>query len=136
MPGRRFAPSGDPALKSPARRALRDQVRKDAMATGRGCELPICVMPIRQIDWSAKTGPWSYVLDEIVPRVAGGSSIDPGNVRPGHQRCNAVAGVRLTNQIKLRARLAEGRPHGEGAATAWLAEQAALVQPSRTASRW
>lgn len=104
MPPRRHAPTGDPALKTPARKALRAQVKRDAIAEGRGCEIPRCVMPSRRIDWAAKLGPWSYVLDEVTPRVLGGSPIDPANVRPAHHRCNAVAGVAITNAIKAGPR--------------------------------
>lgn len=98
MPGRRYAPTGDPALKTPERRALRLTILAQ-VKNGRGCEMPTCLMPHRGIDWRAKPRtPWAYVLDEIVPRDRGGRADDPGNVRPAHHRCNSSAGAAITNQ--------------------------------------
>ena len=91
MPGRRYAPTGDPALKSAARKQLRAQVK----ALGLPCAR--CGM---EIDYQAKRGPLSYVLGEIMPRYLGGSATDPNNVQPEHWRCSAQSGARITNKIR------------------------------------
>lgn len=96
MPAKRHGPTGDPALKTRERAALRQAVGR-TVAMGRGCELPNCKYPGIPIDLLATTGPFRYVLDEIIPRDLGGSPIDPNNVRPGHHSCNAAAGAHITN---------------------------------------
>ncbi len=89
MPGTRHAPTGDPALKTPARLRLRDAVK----ALGLPCAR--CGNPI---DYTLKgPHPWSYVLGEIIPRYLGGSAEDPNNVQPEHWRCGAQDGARITN---------------------------------------
>lgn len=101
---RRGQPTGDPALKTPARRALRAAVLAQVKAGHRGCEIPDCVMNSRVIDWRApRFDPWAMVLDEILPRDRGGRADDPANVRPAHWRCNSRAGTAITN-AKLAAR--------------------------------
>lgn len=110
MPALRHPSTGDPALQSKARRRLREDVRRDGIARGRGCERPDCQLPGVPIDYRPLTRgerprPTSYVLDEIMPRDHGGDPADPTNVRPAHHRCNAAAGARMTN-TKRRAKAA------------------------------
>lgn len=77
---------------------------------GRGCEMPTCLMPTREIDWTAPARtPWAYVLDEIIIRDHGGRADDPENVRPAHHRCNSAAGARITN-AKRQASNPAARP--------------------------
>lgn len=107
MPPRRFAPTGDPALKTVERKRLRLAVAKGHPP----CMAPVCYLPGVPIDYEAKRGPASYVLGEIVPRVLGGSPVDPVNVRPEHHRCNAIAGVQLANKIKQAKRSGKRSPN-------------------------
>lgn len=105
----RTQPTGDPALKTPARRALRATIKARALREGWGCQMPTCHMPNRAIRWDAPyPNPWSYVLDEIHPRHLGGSPTDPANVRPAHLRCNAIAGAKIT--ATKRRKQARPRP--------------------------
>lgn len=92
--------NGDPALKTYARVLLRNQVRDDAIAAGDyTCKHPTCLLPGVPINFTpGAQGPAAYQLDEITPRVRGGSPTDPRNVRATHRRCNAAAGARLKNQ--------------------------------------
>jgi 5-methylcytosine-specific restriction endonuclease McrA len=85
----------DPRLKTAKRARLRAEVK----ALGLPCWL--CGQPI---DYTArKATPWSYVLDEIVPRWRGGDPEDRANVAPAHWRCNARRGQQVT-AAKLRTR--------------------------------
>jgi 5-methylcytosine-specific restriction endonuclease McrA len=92
--------TGDPALKTYARRVLRDTVRADAIRAGDyACRHPRCMLPGVPIDFTpGAKGPASYTLDEIIPRVHGGSPVDPANVRAAHWRCNAAEGARIKNR--------------------------------------
>jgi 5-methylcytosine-specific restriction endonuclease McrA len=92
--------SGDPALKTYARVSLRNAVRKDAISRGDyTCRHPRCMLPGVPIDFTpGAKGPASYTLDEITPRVLGGSPVDPANVRATHWRCNAAEGARIKNR--------------------------------------
>ncbi len=87
--GRKAQPTGDPRLKTPARKALRARVA----ALGLPCHR--CGHPINY------TGPWD--LDELLARDDGGDPLDPTNVAPTHVTCNRAAGARRTN-AKRRAR--------------------------------
>ncbi|GAB6902500.1 hypothetical protein [Kineosporia succinea] len=108
MPTKRTRTTGDPALKTYARKQLRAAILIEVKA-GRGCEKPRCLMRTRAIAWwLPRTSPWSYDLDEILTRDQGGSPTDPHNVRPAHARCNRSAGAGLTNS-KRRARAAAAR---------------------------
>lgn len=124
----RGRPTGDPALKSWARIQLRAAVKAQAIATGRGCEIPHCLLPTRTINWTApRFAPDSYVLDEIKKRRMGGSPTDPTNVRPAHHRCNSVDGVKLTNQLKA-INGTQGRPRR--------VKNKRANQPATTEGRW
>lgn len=92
--------TGDPALKTYARKVLRDTVRADAIRAGDyECKHPRCMLPGVPINFTpGARGPAAYQLDELVPRVHGGSPVDPANVRATHWRCNAAEGARLKNR--------------------------------------
>ena len=102
----RGRPTGDPALKTAARTRCLRTVRARGARNNEPCGH--CGKPI---DYTlkhqpGKPHPWAFVGDEIQPRHLGGNPTDPNNVRPSHHRCNAQAGVAITN-AKKRAR---GRP--------------------------
>lgn len=111
---RRTPSTGDPALKTPARRALREQIRR----LGLPCQASRCLLPGVPVDYrTGARGPAAYVLGEIHPRWLGGDPADPANVRPEHWRCNAAAGAAITNTIR-RAR-SRRRRHRPATATRW-----------------
>lgn len=81
--------TGDPALKTRARRNLRALIAAKRLP----CQAPACKYPGQPIDYQPqrKGQPWNplgYELGEIVPRAMGGRADDPGNVRPEHADCN------------------------------------------------
>jgi len=116
--------TGDPALKTYARVRLRRTIRTQAIATGRGCEVPTCLMATRAIDWDAPRGhPAAYVLDEIKARALGGRADDPNNVRPAHHRCNSHAGQALGQRMK---RINKGNK----------TKALTTTQPATTEGRW
>ena len=101
MPGKRHPSTGDPNLQTYKRRKLRAAIAFDKLP----CQHPQCKYPGVPIDYDSKSGPLSYVLDEVIPRAMGGDPADPRNVRPAHHACNAAAGARLSNVIRKAKRI-------------------------------
>ncbi|KAF4408666.1 HNH endonuclease signature motif containing protein [Streptomyces lycii] len=83
-----------------AYRQLRDQQR----ALGLPCWL--CGRPV---DYSvkgvaARSHPWAFSLDHVVPLSKGGSLLDPLNARTAHMRCNRSKGNRPAQLVPNKSR--------------------------------
>jgi hypothetical protein len=89
--------SNDPRLKTPLRKRLVAELR----AQHRDCEMPTCLLPTREIDYTAgRYTPASFCADEIIARWLGGDPLNPTNLRPAHWRCNASAGGHAAAAIR------------------------------------
>jgi 5-methylcytosine-specific restriction endonuclease McrA len=91
MPPKRLQPSGDPALKSAAWRAVR--AYWVAVATPQ-CQAPRCLLPGVPIRYTGKRGPDSLDVGHRVPRARDGRTTWAiADTRPEHARCNRSAGA-------------------------------------------